>query len=266
MGDYIKWYERYFYRDNIFRGVVLSLTLLLIVFFSCIGLVWMIEYALSGIWSTLLLGVIASTTIANKMLYDCVKDIVTHPSHIKYLVSRDTESLSPSDINKATIETYAENLSDGVIAPLFYLAMFGLAGAFIYKAINTLDSMIGYRNSRYEKFGKFAARLDDVANLIPSRFTALLISLLMFSRKALLGCWRYGRGYDSPNAGYPIAAMALAIDVKLGGDTSYFSQIKHKPFLGDGKANIGVNDIGKALSFRFRLDMLVVLFASMYLL
>ena len=108
------------------------------------------------------------------------------------LVSRDTTTLSNSDVNKAAIETYAENLSDGVIAPLFYLLCFGLVGAFVYKAINTLDSMVGYRNTRYEKFGKFSARVDDVANYIPSRITALIIALLFF-KKAFWQFHKYGK-------------------------------------------------------------------------
>jgi adenosylcobinamide-phosphate synthase len=90
--------------------------------------------------------------------------------------SGDTDNLTQSEINRAAIETYAENLSDGVIAPLFYLAVFGLTGAFVYKAINTLDSMVGYQNSRYTNFGKFSAKLDDLVNLLPSRVTAILIS------------------------------------------------------------------------------------------
>jgi len=186
MGDYIKWFERRFYTDSIIRGVLLTISL--------IALVYAISYGftlfLSG-WGqpkevpavhpdlqALIGGVVASTAIAAKMLYDSVKEIITHPQKIAYLVSRDTQSLSPSDINKAAVETYAENLSDGVIAPLFYLLLFGLPGAFVYKAINTLDSMVGYRNERYEKFGKFAAKLDDVVNYIPARITAVLIVLL----------------------------------------------------------------------------------------
>ena len=192
------------------------------------------------------------------MLYDAVKDIISNPKNIKYLVSRDTNELSTSDINKAAVETYAENLSDGVIAPLFYLLLFGLEGAFVYKAINTLDSMVGYRNARYEKFGKVSALLDDVANYIPSRITALLIALLFFSKEAL-GFYAYGKKHDSPNAGHPISAMALAIGVKLGGDTSYFGEVKKKAIFGSGKKEIAHADILKALSFSWRFDILLTL-------
>ncbi len=257
MGDYIQWFEKKFYADSIFRGSLLTLSLLLITWFilnSIRSNIEQLPYHIALALSSL----IASTTIASKMLYDAVKDIMVNPHHIQYLVSRDTQALSPSEINKAAIESYAENLSDGVIAPLFYLLLFGLEGAFLYKAINTLDSMVGYKNARYEKFGKASALLDDIANYLPSRLTALLIALLLFSNRAL-DFYGYGKRHESPNAGHPIAAMALAIGVKLGGDTVYFGKLKKKAFFGEGKELIEKNDILKALTFRKRLDILIFL-------
>jgi len=258
MGDYIQWFEKNFYKDSIFKGFLLTLSLIL--------MVWLIVGSISSninhlpIYANIILSsIIASTTIASKMLYDSVKDIIKNPQHIKYLVSRDTKELSSSDINKASIETYAENLSDGVISPLFYLLLFGLEGAFIYKAINTLDSMVGYRNERYEKFGKVSAILDDIVNYLPARITAVLIALLMGSKKAFLSFYTYGKKHDSPNAGHPISAMALAIGVKLGGDTSYFGKIKKKAPFGEGKKEITAHDIQKALSFQWRLDIFITL-------
>ena len=109
--------------------------------------------------------------------------------------------------------------------------------------------MVGYRNERYEKFGKVSARLDDVLNYIPSRITALLIALLFFSKKAFLQTSSFAKGHASPNAGYPISAMALSIDVKLGGPTSYFGKLKQKPFFGKGREDITASDINKALFF-----------------
>lgn len=260
MGDYIKWFEQKFYANSIFRGMLLTLSLLLLVFGLTAFVSWVLCHIHNVYIQLLLTSLIASTTIASKMLYDAVKDIIDNPHYIKYLVSRDTENLSSSDINKAAIETYAENLSDGVIAPLFYLVLFGLEGAFLYKAINTLDSMVGYRNERYEKFGKFSARLDDVANYLPARLTALLIALLMGSKKALMKFYHYGKHHSSPNAGHPIAAMALAIGVRLGGDTSYFGKIKEKPYFGEGEKEISVMHIQKALVFSRRLDILLLIF------
>jgi len=143
MGDYIKWFEKKFYRDKVLRGAFLTLTLMLLTFVVVHSVVVAIGAIGNEYLQVVLLSVIASTTISAKMLYDSVKDVMDHPQHIRYLVSRDTKALSPSDINKAAIETYGENLSDGVIAPLFYLVLFGVEGAFLYKAINTLDSMVG---------------------------------------------------------------------------------------------------------------------------
>ena len=257
MGDYISWFEKKFYKDSIFRGFLLTTTLIFIVF--------IIVYLISFIDNIFVQGLIASFSISSKMLFDAVKDVVssdeieTKRYKISMLVSRDTTTLSNSDVNKAAVETYAENLSDGVIAPLFYLLCFGLVGAFVYKAINTLDSMVGYRNEKYEKFGKFSARLDDVVNYIPARITALIIALLFFSKKAFLEFYKYGKKHESFNAGLPISAFALALNVKLGGPTSYFGKIKNKPFFGDGKENIENSDVLKALEFKTRLDIFIII-------
>jgi len=259
MGDYIKWFEENFYQDSIKRGAILTFSLIALVFFFSHAITIYIDYMQNIYIQTFLFAVVGSIAISSKMLYDSIKDIIKNPHHIKYLVSRDTKYLSPSEINKATIESYAENLSDGVIAPLFYLILFGIDGAFIYKAINTLDSMVGYRNKKYENFGKVSAIIDDIANYIPSRITAILIALLMGSKKALLNFYKYGKKHDSPNAGLPISAMALTIGIKLGGDTFYFGKLKKKAHFGDGKENITKDDIKKALQFQIRLDILILL-------
>jgi len=257
MGEYISWFEKRFYKDSIFRGFLLTLSLLFVVY--------IIVSIFALIDNIFIQGLLASFTLSSKMLYDAVKDVISNDNiedkryKISMLVSRDTSTLSNSAINKASIETYAENLSDGVIAPLFYLLCFGLVGAYLYKAINTLDSMVGYRNDKYEKFGKFSARLDDVANYIPSRITALIIALLFFSKKAFLEFYKYGKKHESFNAGLPISAFALALNVKLGGPTSYFGKIKNKPFFGDGKENIENSDVLKAVSFKYALDIFIII-------
>ena len=257
MGEYISWFEKRFYKDSIFQGFLLCISLVFIVF--------IIVYVISFIDNIFIQGLLASFTLSSKMLYDAVRDVVSSDDlqikkeKISMLVSRDTSNMSNSDVNKAAIETYAENLSDGVIAPLFYLLCFGLVGAYLYKAINTLDSMVGYRNDKYEKFGKFSARLDDVANYIPSRITALIIALLFFSKKAFLQFYKYGKKHESFNAGLPISAFALALNVKLGGPTSYFGKIKNKPFFGDGKENIENSDVLKAVSFKYALDIFIII-------
>ena len=265
MGDLIKWYETRWYRDSVWRGVGLVVVVVGVTF----GVVYGIQVWMSG-WGhpdlrVAAMGIVGSMAIASKMLYDSVAHVIDDPVSIRYLVSRDTEALTPSDIHKAAIETYAENLSDGVIAPLFYLILFGLPGAFTYKAINTLDSMVGYRNSRYEHFGKAAARLDDIANYIPSRITAILILILTpktpsstrYPLPATL-C-RQASKHSSPNAGYPITAMALSLGVKLGGPTPYDGQIKPKAWFGTGREAITADDIRRALRLQPRLDIFVII-------
>jgi len=263
MGDYIKWFERFFYKKSIFRGILLSITLIAFVFVISYAFTYLISRWVHSDLQIITVSIVASTTIASKMLYDSVKEIVHHPENIKYLVSRDTEKLSDSDINKAAIETYAENLSDGVIAPLFYLLIFGLTGAFVYKAINTLDSMVGYKNARYEKFGKFSARLDDVVNYIPARITALLITLLSRRGNLLWLPFKCGKLHESPNAGHPISAMALSLGIKLGGDTSYFGKIKKKPYFGEGREDITKKDIRNALNLQPKLDIFIIIFSGL---
>ncbi|MDQ1469082.1 MAG: adenosylcobinamide-phosphate synthase [Bryobacterales bacterium] len=154
------------------------------------------------------------------------------------IVGRDTEALAEPEILRATIETVAENLGDGVIAPLFYLAVAGPVGMAAYKAINTLDSMVGYRNDRYRDFGWASARIDDVANFLPARLTALLIWLAALipgfnAARAFEITLRDGGSQPSPNSGYPEAAAAGALGVQLGGLNYYRGVPSRKPTLGD---------------------------------
>jgi len=249
IGDLINFFEKKFYKDSLFRGC------LLVVF--VLGISGSMAYVIYIYLSYLPLGIniaassiIASIFIAHNMLREAVSGVVSAKDKraaISQLVSRDTENLSESDVYKAAIETYAENLSDGVIAPLFYLLLFNLPGIVIYKAVNTMDSMVGYKTPKYEKFGKCAARLDDLLNLIPSRITALLI-MLVAKKRPLLAFYKDGKKHESPNAGHPITAMALALDIQLGGNTSYFGKIKEKATFGDGRKKITTKDIKKALS------------------
>ena len=157
---------------------------------------------------------------------------------LSLIVGRETSHLSLEDMRRAVIETVAENLADGVVAPMFYTLLLGLPGLFLYKAANTMDSMVGYKNYWYAQFGKVAARADDVLNFIPARLTALL----MIPTAAALGldwrgAWRILRRdrskAASPNAGCPEAAMAGALGVRLGGPSIYFGRLVEKPFIGE---------------------------------
>jgi cobalamin biosynthesis protein CobD len=154
------------------------------------------------------------------------------------IVGRDTESLEEPEILRAVIETVAENLSDAIVAPLFYLALAGPAGMGVYKAINTLDSIAGYRNDRYREFGWTSARMDDVVNYVPARLTAILVWICSTLpgynvRRSLAVTFRDGASQPSPNAGYPEAAVAGALGVRLGGLNYYGGVPSAKAYLGD---------------------------------
>ncbi|MDD4905974.1 MAG: adenosylcobinamide-phosphate synthase CbiB, partial [Methylobacter tundripaludum] len=235
MGDFINGFERRFYSDRILPGALLAVGLIALALLVSVILVYLC--GLLPTWlSLIVLAIFASTGLAMNMLHDSVAALLTaeQPKQaLSYLVSRDTEDMTETEIYKAGLETWAENLSDGVIAPLFYLLLFGLPGIAVYKAINTMDSMVAYKTERYFYFGKTAAIVDDIANYIPARLTALLIVALAKDKRRTWQClWRDGNKLESPNAGFPIAAMAGALGVALGGDASYHGQIKHKPTLG----------------------------------
>ncbi|NQY24934.1 MAG: cobalamin biosynthesis protein CobD [Campylobacteraceae bacterium] len=255
IGSYISWFEKKFYQDSVLRGTLLLFSLMLTVYAISKSIMFLDSFILEAF--------LCSFAISHKMLYDKVKEITQKENKtdlIAMLVSRDTSSMNESDVNKAAIETYAENLSDGVIAPLFYMFFFGLAGAFVYKAVNTLDSMVGYKSERYLNYGRSSARMDDLLNYIPARLTAFLICILFKSYKAFNSFSFYGAQHESVNAGHPIAAMALSINVSLGGPTSYFGKIKEKAYFGDGKKDITTQDVLKALSIKYKLDFCIILF------
>jgi len=146
------------------------------------------------------------------------------------IVGRETAQLTAQQVRIAVLESMSENLSDGVIAPLLFYAVGGLPAMLLYKMINTLDSMIGYKREPYRLFGRFAARLDDVANFIPARVTALLMVLVAASRRGARFILRYGHAHASPNSGYPEAALAGILDCRFGGPNSYQGVVK--PYIG----------------------------------
>lgn len=265
MGDFIKAFERRFYCNNVGSGALLVSSLLAVTLL--VSLLWVyLAGQLPAIFTLIFLAVIASTGLAMNMLHASVANVLSaeNPKQaISYLVSRDTAHMSETDIYKAALETWAENLSDGVVAPLFYLLLFGLPGIAVYKAINTLDSMVGYKTARYIYFGKVAARLDDVANFLPARITALLIVLLANDRCHAWRCMRQdGNKLESPNAGFPIAAMAGALGVALGGDAHYHGQIKHKPTLGVALNTITPSTLTSALALKPQFDRVIFCFLS----
>ena len=170
-------------------------------------------------------------------------DIEGARKQLSMIVGRDTERLTPTQIRAAVIETLSENLSDGVIAPLFFFAIGGVPLMMTYKMINTLDSIVGYKNAKYKDFGYASAKMDDVANFIPARLTALLMIAVSISFRAATFVFQYGNKHASPNAGYPEAAMAGIIDCRLGGTNNYFGKQVEKPYIGSNPRHLLHKDI-----------------------
>lgn len=169
------------------------------------------------------------------------------------IVSRDTKAMEPPDIARAAIESAAENLSDGVIAPALWFLVGGLPGILIYKVVNTADSMIGYRTPRHESFGWAAARLDDLLNLVPARLTAVLIWAVGGGRGGWGGILTDARRHKSPNAGWPEAAMARALDLALAGPRIYDGAPRDYPWVnGTARRDIGADDIAGAVAILWR--------------
>ncbi|MDO5526334.1 MAG: adenosylcobinamide-phosphate synthase CbiB [Prevotella sp.] len=177
---------------------------------------------------------------------------------VSRIVGRDTSALSAQEVRTAALETLAENLSDGVVAPLFWLCLLGVPGMMAYKMVNTLDSMIGYRNERYKDFGCWAARIDDIANWLPARITAAAIVMagwaylvLKGRRKSLAGLVAFvmsnGPRHASPNSGWPEAALAATLDCRFGGPHLYFGQMVEKPFIGSNPRALSTHDMTVSL-------------------
>ncbi len=198
---------------------------------------------------------IAYTTLSVRSLDQAAQDVINHlrraeitgaRNALAMIVGRDTQGLDESEMVRATIETVAENTSDGVVAPLFYMMIGGVPAAVAYKAINTLDSMFGYKNERYLYFGRASARLDDIVNYLPARLTAVLVALgallLGLSWKGSIRIvLRDARSQPSPNAGFPEAAYAGALGIRLGGNNSYGGHMVQKAFIGDASRGLTIS-------------------------
>ena len=177
------------------------------------------------------------------------------------IVGRDTSELSAQEVRVAALETLAENLSDGVIAPLFWYAVLGVPGMLAYKMVNTLDSMIGYKTERYKDFGCWAAHIDDVANYVPARLTAILI-LLANGKKLVtnsLFVYKNGRNHASPNSGYPEAALAGILNCRFGGPHYYFGQLFDKPYIGTNDRLLTTDDMRKAVRINRIAEVLMII-------
>ncbi len=174
------------------------------------------------------------------------------------IVGRDTSQLSAQEVRTAALETLAENLSDGVVAPLFWYALLGVPGMMTYKMINTLDSMIGYKTERYREFGCWAARIDDIANYVPARLTALMMLLVAGKLRVLSFVTWFGRQNTSPNSGYPEAALAGILDCRFGGPHTYFGEYFEKPYIGTKARELTTADMELSVRINRRVENLSV--------
>lgn len=183
---------------------------------------------------------------------------------LSWIVGRETTHLSAKEIYTAVLETMAENLSDGVVAPLFYYALGGFPAMMAYKMVNTLDSMIGYRDERYRQFGCCAARLDDVLNFIPARLTALLMAVVSYRRGIFRFIFHYGHCHASPNSGFPEAAMAGILDCRFGGTHVYHGLSVEKPYIGNHDRELTEEDFRKAVRINQWVTLSMVILVGLF--
>jgi len=222
---------------------------------------------------------VASVLLAGRSLYQHVRKVGISLSEngleggreaVSHIVGRNPKMLDKHGVVRASVETLAENFSDGLVAPIFWYLLLGLPGLFAYKAINTLDSMIGYKTERHKAFGMIAAKLDDVANWIPARLTGILLAIAAIFTpganpfRALDTMWKFASLHASPNAGWPEAVMAGAFDFAQGGPRQYPGGVSEAAWIGDGRARLNASDIKKAGILYFVANLLIILGLTIY--
>jgi adenosylcobinamide-phosphate synthase len=272
MGALIGVLERCLNKKPAARAAGIAAVLMLVAVVGAIAVV--LQWALLRLSFGLpLVAVLASTLLAQRSLHRHVADVATALDNeglaggrraVARIVGRDTAALDEAGVARAAIESLAENFSDGVVAPVFWLVIAGLPGAALYKAINTADSMIGHRTPRYAAFGWAAARLDDLVNLPASRLAALLLvaATALSSKNAAHPAWRAvlrdAPKHRSPNAGYPEAAMAGALGLSLAGPRTYDGERVDDAFMGDGRREANAADIRRALKLYRSADAMLL--------
>ncbi len=253
-GKMISWGEHRLNKGNhrMAKGAVMAIILILMVFFVVWGLKQLVPNMV--LWLVLdtiiIFYCLAGTTLireVREVFLALDRSLDEGRQQVARIVGRDTSQLSAQEVRTAALETLAENLSDGVIAPLFWLALLGTPGMLAYKMVNTLDSMIGYRTERYKDFGCWAAHIDDVANYIPARLTALLMVIASGKLSLLKFVWKNGRKHASPNSGYPEAALAGILNCRFGGPHYYFGELFDKPFIGENDRELTTQDMHTAV-------------------
>ena len=236
-----------------FKGFVVVLFLLMSTFAAFYGIIYLSSVSILAYY--IVSTILVYYGLANRcLIYEARKvdkelsenGLDAGRKRLSYIVGRETKTLNENQIRTAVLETLSENLSDGVIAPMFYYAIGGVPLMFSYKMVNTLDSMIGYKNDKYRQFGWFAARTDDVLNFIPARITALLMVMATFSYRGFVFVLKYGNKHASPNSGYPESALAGILNCRFGGPNTYHGVLVNKPFIGDNARAVTSKDINRA--------------------
>ena len=283
-GKMIAWGERHLNKGGHrkLKGAVMTIFLDSIVFFSTWALFYFLPpFGRAGVGALLIFYCLAGTTLireVREVFLALDRSLDEGRRQVARIVGRDTSELTAQEVRTAALETLAENLSDGVIAPLFWLAVGGVPAMLTYKMINTQDSMIGYRTERYKDFGCWAARIDDVANYIPARLTALLMitPFCLFrhlprggesqtpphgevGRGFLRFVLKYGRMHASPNSGYPEAALAGILNCRFGGPHYYFGELFDKPYIGENDRPLTTADMKRAVRINRTAEVLAVL-------
>lgn len=259
--------------DRVVKGALLTLILVSGTYLACQGLIQIATWIHPLLGATLIgWGVfygLAGKTLSQevKAVFEAVdRSTEEGRRQVGRIVGRDTSGLSPQEIRTAALETLAENLSDGVIAPMFWFAIAGLPGMMAYKMVNTLDSMIGYKNERYIEFGRIAAQLDDIANFIPARITACLMLLVSNRWDKRDFVRRFGPEHASPNSGYPEAALAAILDCRFGGTHDYFGQPVEKPYIGTNPRPLTTEDMHLAIRINSHAELVMGMIVTLILL
>lgn len=274
-GNLIGWIERKWNkgRCRFLKGGVVAVVYPLGVLAAGWGVAWCAQAV--GVWCSVLVAtVFVFYGLANRSLIQEGGEVIralreqgleAGRKRLSWIVGRDTLELTPKEIYTAVLETMAENLSDGVVAPLFYYAIGGFPAMMAYKMVNTLDSMIGYRDERFRQFGCCAARLDDALNYFPARLTALFMAVVAYRRGLFRFILRNCYMHASPNSGFPESAMAGILDCRFGGAHVYHGLLVEKPYIGDNDREVGYADYLKAVQVNQRVTLLaVILIAAIY--
>ena len=248
------------------KGALMAIVLISMVFvIAYFGLSILPPLGRVGVGFVLIFYCLAGTTLireVRQVFLAVDRSLEEGRRQVARIVGRDTSALSAQEVRTAALETLAENLSDGVIAPLFWYMLLGIPGMMAYKMVNTLDSMIGYKTDRYRDFGCWAAHIDDIANYIPARLTALLMVVAAGKPRLTAFVRQNGRNHASPNSGYPEAALAGILNCRFGGPHYYFGQLFDKPYIGTNDRPLTTDDMKTAVRVNRTAEVLMIVLVA----